>query len=481
MMPGSASASLYWSNNGAGSGTTLGRAGTAGGGANQSFVTGAENPIGVAVDGEYVYWANSGTKTIGRARIDGTEVDPSFIPTGTTDTSLAVDSGHIYWGDFFGQKIGRASIDGGNVNGDFIATAGYPEGLAVDGSHVYWANVGPPNSIGRANLSGGEANQSFITTTDPIIGLALDGSHIYWATAGYDTIGRANLDGTGVNENFVTGAKRPLGVAVDSQHIYWTNSETGAIGRAGIDGSQPNQEFVQGANAPLGIAVDSLPHASATAISCTPASIGLPGSATCTVTVADTGPFTAAPGPTAPSGTVTLASNAGGSFSPSGNCALVLSAAGAASCQLTYAPTALGNQAITASYPGDILHGGSIGATALEVGNTLTVPPKLGPGPCNGFTLAKPKLNRKKGTAAITATVPCSGQLVLAGKGARRLAKHATHAGKVTLTVKPTKKSAAELHRSGKDSLRLTVTYTPTGGEAARKPEKVTLRLRRAR
>ena len=40
--------------------------------ADQSFITGANAPLGVAVDGQHVYWANTGTDTIGRANLDGT-------------------------------------------------------------------------------------------------------------------------------------------------------------------------------------------------------------------------------------------------------------------------------------------------------------------------------------------------------------------------------------------------------------------------
>ncbi len=50
---------------------------------NQSFITGADNPCGVASDGTYLYWGNVGSndtgKTIGRAKLDGTGVNESFI------------------------------------------------------------------------------------------------------------------------------------------------------------------------------------------------------------------------------------------------------------------------------------------------------------------------------------------------------------------------------------------------------------------
>ena len=49
-----ADAFVYWTN---GFSRTIGRANLDGTGANQSFITGADNRYGVAVDGQHVYWA----------------------------------------------------------------------------------------------------------------------------------------------------------------------------------------------------------------------------------------------------------------------------------------------------------------------------------------------------------------------------------------------------------------------------------------
>jgi hypothetical protein len=49
---------------------------------NHSFISGASTPFGVAVDSQYVYWANFGTGTIGRAALGGGEVNQAFITAG---------------------------------------------------------------------------------------------------------------------------------------------------------------------------------------------------------------------------------------------------------------------------------------------------------------------------------------------------------------------------------------------------------------
>jgi hypothetical protein len=72
---GAASGHIYWTDGL----LAIGRADLNGQNANQSFITGAFLPYGVAVDGGHVYWANSQISTIGRADLNGQNANQSFI------------------------------------------------------------------------------------------------------------------------------------------------------------------------------------------------------------------------------------------------------------------------------------------------------------------------------------------------------------------------------------------------------------------
>ena len=95
----------------------------------------------MAVDGQHVYWANSGNGTIGRANLDGGSPNQSFISganspfgvpsTGSTSTGPTAATA---------RSAGR-NLDGASANQSFITGANVPHGVAVDGQHVYWANV----------------------------------------------------------------------------------------------------------------------------------------------------------------------------------------------------------------------------------------------------------------------------------------------------------------------------------------------------
>src|ERR671911_356892 len=170
-----------------------------------------------ATAGAFVYWANNGGGTIGRANLDGSGVDQSFITGAGEPVGVAVDGEHVYW---TAGTIGRANLDGSGVDQSFITGASFPVGVTVDAQHVYWDNL-DTDSIGRADLDGSDINQSFIATDDGPFGVAVDRQHVYWANFLFfdprtSAIGRANLDGTGADQMFITGTEGPLGVAVDS-------------------------------------------------------------------------------------------------------------------------------------------------------------------------------------------------------------------------------------------------------------------------
>jgi hypothetical protein len=83
-----------------------------------------------AVSG-HVYWTNQGTNTIGRADLGGQNVNQSFISGASGPLGMAVDSGHVYWTNTSTNTIGRADLDGQNANQSFIIGASLPAGVAV--------------------------------------------------------------------------------------------------------------------------------------------------------------------------------------------------------------------------------------------------------------------------------------------------------------------------------------------------------------
>jgi hypothetical protein len=105
-------------------------------------------------------------------------------------------------------------------------------------------------------------------------------------------------------------------------------------------------------------------HPTSTSVSCSPGTVAVGQSTTCTATVTDT----ASGGQTTPTGTVSFSSDSSGTFSPGTSCTLSGSGS-SASCSVSYAPSSVnsGTHTITADYGGDSTHATSSGATTVTV------------------------------------------------------------------------------------------------------------------
>jgi hypothetical protein len=127
----------------------------------------------------------------------------------------------------------------------------------------------------------------------------------------------------------------------------------------------------------------------------------------------------------------------------------------------------------------------------------LPAPPP--PAPSNTFTIGKPKLNKKNGTAKLPVTVPGPGALRLvwmplrhyraAATAARRQppisvkegSATATAAGTVNLSVLPTKAGRKLLREDHKLRVKVAISFTPTGGTPSAQTRTLTLRLKAKR
>jgi hypothetical protein len=98
--------------------------------------------------------------------------------------------------------------------------------------------------------------------------------------------------------------------------------------------------------------------------------------------------------------------------------------------------------------------------------------------PANTFAVGKVAKNKKKGTAALTVSLPNPGKLE-ATAALTQPASTIAGPGEVALTLKPTKKTRKSLRRKGKASGQVLLTYTPDFGTASTQTVKVGLKLKK--
>lgn len=98
-----------------------------------------------------------------------------------------------------------------------------------------------------------------------------------------------------------------------------------------------------------------------------------------------------------------------------------------------------------------------------------------GQAPSNRIALGSLKRNPRTGTAILAVTVPGPGRLALSGGGIGKLLRSPSRAGTLRLRIVPRGAARARLAARGRLRLRVTVSFTPTGGTEARRSRRLTL------
>lgn len=105
--------------------------------------------------------------------------------------------------------------------------------------------------------------------------------------------------------------------------------------------------------------------------------------------------------------------------------------------------------------------------------------------PSNAFTVGKAALNKRRGTATLTVNVPSAGELVASGKGVkaassfpRAQSSKSVPPGSAQLVIRARGKKKRKLDETGKVTLSIAITFTPTGGDPNTQSMKVTLKKR---
>jgi virginiamycin B lyase len=261
---------------------------------------------GVAVDGEYIYWANPTENAIGRAKLGGTEIKDKFIEVPEIEVGsgefvpahpqyVAVDGEHVYWtnapdeeevGERLGT-IGRAKLEASGpkeIDPRFVTGASNPKGIAVNNEFIYWANDPPggmignttaldeTRTIGRVKLNGsvGSVEENFIKVGEKSLertpqGIAVNATNIYMAVDGTQAISaviRYPLDGEKkglkvfFEENQSKAKAGVRGLALDGKFVYWSKQGRNSIGRIDLELEKPEPEWIKEAAGPKGLAVN---------------------------------------------------------------------------------------------------------------------------------------------------------------------------------------------------------------------------------
>jgi hypothetical protein len=197
-------------------------------------------PFAVRVDTTSVYWVTqagssaTAPKLVSRASLDGSghavlSSDPAWRPT-----SMAVDANYVYWanGETTAGHLGsilRVPRSGGATT-VLVSGLTNPQGLAVDGSSVYWINNVVPGdaapfdgTVAKAPLAGG--TQTTLATTgtgNQEARVIVDGADLYFMDLAKQALMRVPVAGGAAT--LVTALGGPAETfALDGANVYWVS------------------------------------------------------------------------------------------------------------------------------------------------------------------------------------------------------------------------------------------------------------------
>jgi hypothetical protein len=386
---------------------------------------------------------------------------------------------YVYWPNLGGSTIGRMAPDGSQVDNDFITTQKVAandevKAVALDSRYIYWAHGnGTSGAIGRAKLDGSDVQSNFIPPSAGVVdpfGVAVTASHVYWISSNGGTIGHADIDGANPDPNFIVLSNSPCGLAADANFLYFSfylGSEGAAVARVPIGGGTPDEDFIP-----------------------------VPESKDCGVAVDGSHVYWVENAPEPSPDSVIGRANLDGSqvdhafIAPAGIKAFGV----AVTPQYVFWGGAFTDHAVGRA---DI--GGTAPDNLFATPGDASAPFLLAASPSNSFTVGKAKLNKHKGVATISATVPGPGVLVVdaSSKGSQAVASRkkkkkgsivkraqatAGAQGIVELKIRARGRAARALRTKGKTKLKVGITYTPQGiaGIPSVQTKKVILKRREA-
>ncbi|KAH8384977.1 hypothetical protein KR093_003920, partial [Drosophila rubida] len=193
--------------------------------------------IGVAYDGEHIYWTNiqHEVESIVRARADGSNAEILLTSGLDAPEDLAVDwlTDNIYISDNVMRHIAVCSKDAITCVVLVTQDVHQPRGLALwpQRGQMFWTDWGSKPMIARASMDGLRSRPIVSDNIHWPNGIALDmhQERVYWVDAKLGTIETARTDGTARHIVIDGMLKHPYGLAVFENQLYWSDWGTKSV------------------------------------------------------------------------------------------------------------------------------------------------------------------------------------------------------------------------------------------------------------
>jgi hypothetical protein len=241
------------------------------GGQATTLVPALSNPRHVAVNGQHIYWVETGAGgSVMMANLDGT--NPTVLGPSLDDPwDVHVDGTGVYWAN-------EGTGDGGVGAVQTCATTGCvqpttlaggllerPSGVATTATAIYWTNHVTGGSVYTCAKNGSTQPSPLASAQNDPSSLAISGSNAYWVNDGDGTVMTIPLGGSSMPTQLIppppptgsSGDGYSMPIAVDTSNVYFTNQTALTILSCAVGGCGGVAKVLATGQTSAGIAVDA--------------------------------------------------------------------------------------------------------------------------------------------------------------------------------------------------------------------------------
>jgi len=218
---------------------------------NSSLVSGLDQPIGLALNGNNLLVGSGLSGAIGEYATSGATVNADLANVGTAG-DIAVSGSHMFVADQHNGVYEFNTSGGASVGSIPLSEA---RGVAVLGGNLF-VSLPNANVILEYSATGLAGPENVITADlNHPLGLATDGTDLFVADDSDGTIAEYDASGNLVNGSLISGLQGPYDLTISDGDIYVVNGGNGTVGEYTTAGTTVNADLISGLSNPEGIVV----------------------------------------------------------------------------------------------------------------------------------------------------------------------------------------------------------------------------------
>ncbi|AKT39951.1 hypothetical protein [Chondromyces crocatus] len=231
----------------------------------QTLIGNQGAPSRLALDRGFLYWTRRNPPSVALMRmgLDGSGI--LSLSGGTSLVGLALDGEALYWTDQYANKVRRMASPGTQGSSlDFVSSQSGAYGVAVDATHVYWVSQGN-RTVMRATKASKIPTMIWTGTTGvDLRSIAVDDKYVYWTTEPDRNASGAPLRGAIMRYHLSSATIEPLGespaprdIFVDGERVYWSDSSDFGIFWVHRDENSASQHRIPATGPTLTVTTDA--------------------------------------------------------------------------------------------------------------------------------------------------------------------------------------------------------------------------------